>query len=109
MFNFISLICFIVTILVFWFKTNVFVEYCNLLKVKIPQNKTELTYPQFLYVTYRNEKTIRSFIIKLITCPMCLGFWLCVLTGTPLFGICSVFVLYIIVLFLYFLLVRLIN
>jgi hypothetical protein len=109
MFDFICLICFIVTILVFWFQTNVFVEYCNLLKIKIPLNTSNLTYPQFLYNVYKNEKTLRSFLIKLITCPMCLGFWLCLLTGIPLFGIFSVFLLYISVCFIYFLFVRIIN
>jgi len=110
MFDFIYLTGFIVSILVLWFKTDALVEYCNLLKIKIPQNRTnELTYPQFLYVTYKNEKTLRSFIIKLITCPMCLSLWLSIVFGIPLIGLFAVPTLYIAVLFVYFLLVRVIG
>lgn len=109
MFNFIYLTGFIVTVLVLWFRTEAFVEYCNLLRIKIPQNRTELTYPQFLYVTYKNEKTFRSFLIKLITCPMCLSLWLSVLLGTPIIGLLAVPTLYIAVLFIYFLLIRVIG
>jgi hypothetical protein len=109
MFNFIYLTGFIVTVLVLWFRTEAFVEYCNLLKIKIPQNRTELTYPQFLYVTYKNERTIRSFLIKLITCPMCLSLWLSVLLGTPIIGLLAAPTLYIAVLFIYFLLIKVIG
>lgn len=109
MINFIYLVGFITAVLVVWFRTEAFVEYCNFLKIKIPQNRTDLTYPQFLYVTYKNEKTIRSFIIKLITCPMCLSLWLSIIFGIPTIDIFAVPLLYTVVLFTYFSLIRIIG
>jgi len=107
MLNFLYILGLINTILIIWFKTDAFVEYCSVLGIKIPTNVTTLTYPQFLYVTYKNEKTIRSFIIKIITCPYCLNFWLCIFIGTPFLTIFAVPLLYICTIFIYLLLERL--
>jgi hypothetical protein len=109
MLNFIYFLSLIVTILILWFKTNVFVEYCTLFNVKIPKNVTDLSYPQFLYITFKNKTTLLSFFIKLITCVMCLSFWLSVIGGCLLGNVFYVPVFYITTLFLYFTLVRLIG
>jgi hypothetical protein len=108
MLRFLDIICFNISILLIWFKTDAFVEYCKLLKIKIPLNTTNTTYPQFLYLTYKNEKTLRSFVIKLITCPVCLGFWLSVLTGILFADIFSIPILFIATITYYLLLCKII-
>ena len=113
---FINLVCLVLTIMVVWFKTNAFVEYCNLFKLKIlllgyDKDPNTLTFPQYLYVKSRSlfKCTICRFLIALFTCPLCIAFWLCISVSclygtillTPLF--------YITVLFGYFLLERVLG
>lgn len=68
-------------ILIVWFNTNAFIEYTyvfNLQKLVKAQeyldfnidNQTSLHYTHFLRLNYDN------FLIRLITCPICLGVWL---------------------------------
>jgi hypothetical protein len=116
MLYFTCLSTFIVSILILWFKTNAFVEYCNLLGLsKIVQNynndSSNLTYTQFLFVKRNNitNNKFYLFVLKLITCPLCLGLWLCIITGTLLNGIFYIPIMYIAVLFIYFSLCKLID
>ena len=116
MLYFTCLSTFIVSILILWFKTNAFVEYCNLLGLSnVVQNynndSSSLTYPQFLFVK-RNSLTSNKFylfILKLITCPLCLSLWLCIISGIILGNIIYIPLLYITVLFIYFSLCKLID
>ena len=71
----------IVSSLILWFKTEAFEEYVTLIggdeffKVKAYRKDREknalLTYHSFLLERYD------SFFVKLVTCPYCLGLWLC--------------------------------
>jgi hypothetical protein len=104
----------ILTILFSWFKTNVFYEYCALFGGKSFfrefDNYPNLSYPQYLFINKEkitSKVQYRLFFIKLITCPVCLGFWLCVIGAVILQNVLLVFPLYIMTLFLYGLLDRL--
>jgi len=68
-------------ILVIWFNTNAFVEYCYILNVEKftkaeeftnfnIDNNISLHYTGFLQLNYDN------FFTRLISCPICLCFWL---------------------------------
>lgn len=68
--------------LVVWFKTDAFIEYARLLGVTkelrvdeyFVYNETldqQLTYPEYLLECYG-----RYFLIRLITCEVCLSIWL---------------------------------
>ncbi len=98
---------FLALILLIWFRTEAWVEYCRLFHLNFlsfykdfyekRQNDVALTYLGYLR-QYHN-----TFIVRLITCPICLGVWLgiglilfvgnfivipaCVLGGLILFGI----------------------
>ena len=113
---FINLVCLILTIMIVWFKSGAFVEYCNLLGLKFlllsyDKDPNNLTFPQYLYVTSRTlfKCSACRFLISLITCPLCLSLWLSAgaacLYGTilltPLF--------YIVTLISYFLMERIID
>ena len=70
----------IAAILLIWFKSSAFVEYAKLFGVQLyfsipdfekkQESDAELTYLDYLAIEYD------SFFIKLITCVMCLGFWI---------------------------------
>lgn len=79
---FINLVCLILTIMIVWFKSSAFVEYCTLLGVKkillgYDKDPNNLTFPQYLYIQSRTlfKCRICKFIIALVTCPLCLAFW----------------------------------
>ena len=64
-----------------WFRTNAFVEYLSLLKLSrffhvgeyenIKSQGYEGIYVDFLVEYYRS-----SFFVRLLSCPVCLSFWL---------------------------------
>jgi len=73
-------------ILIVWFQTNAFIEYCGRFPIisKIVDNFNKMTqaglsssFPSFLALNYN------SFFVRLITCPYCLNFWLSL--GTSFF------------------------
>ena len=113
---FINLVCLVLTIMIIWFKSAAFVEYCKLFGLRkillgYDENSNQLTFPQYLYVKSKTliTCTICKFVISLITCPLCISLWLsagaaCLygsILYTPLF--------YISVLISYFLTDRIIN
>jgi len=68
-----------ITILIVWFESNAFVEYCRALKIGIgffgikEYERWEdkgMSYPEFLAV--RDN----TFFNRLVSCPVCLNFWL---------------------------------
>ena len=80
---FINLVCFVLTIMIVWFKSGAFVEYCNLFGLKFlllgyDKDPNSLTFPQYLYVKSRIlfKCSVCRFLVSLITCPMCLSLWL---------------------------------
>ncbi len=113
---FVNIVCFILTILIVWFKTNAFAEYCKLFNFKkillgYEAENNSLTFPQYLYVKTRTifECSICKFIVSLITCPICLSLWLCII-GACLYGtILLTPLFYITVLICYSLIVRIID
>jgi hypothetical protein len=71
-----SSICLLTLILIVWFKTSAFVEYCELFKLskyfKVDQYidlKDNLTFPEFLKEYYNN------FLTRLLSCPICTAIW----------------------------------
>jgi hypothetical protein len=113
---FVNLISLVLTINVIWFKTGAFVEYAQLLGLRFlllgyDKDPNTLTFPQYLYLKSKSlfKCSACKFLISLITCPLCLSFWLCVVVAciygtillTPLF--------YITVLVSYFLLERILG
>ena len=113
---FFNIIALIVCILILWFKTDAFIDYCKLFNVFTPLVKnfnysTSRSFPQYLYVTYKNgiKNRFNLFLLKLVTCPLCLSLWLSIVSGI-LFGcIFSIPLLYISSLFIYFNLIKLID
>lgn len=113
---FINLVCFVLTIMVVWFKSAAFVEYCNLLGLKFllfgyNEDPNSLTFPQYLYIKSKIlfKCGICRFLIALITCPLCLAFWLS-LGAACLYGsILLTPLFYIAVLISYFLTERVIG
>jgi len=116
MLYFFSLLCLITSILLTWFKTNAFIDYCKLFNVftsivKSFEFTDSLSFPQFLFITYKNsvKNRLNVFLLKLVTCPICLSAWLCIVLGT-LFGyFLYIPILYIGSLFFYFKLIKFID
>jgi hypothetical protein len=79
-------ISFIAFILLLWFKTEVWYEYTKLVGLnrlsKADQydeekmNDVTLTYIQFLQKKYRQH-----FMVRGITCPICISFWVSFFVG----------------------------
>lgn len=72
--------CLTALILLIWFKTDAFVEYCELFGIKNQAYKDKklaepfpLSYPCYLRMKHNN------FFVNLISCPICLGVWLSLL------------------------------
>ena len=102
--------CFITTVFVLWFNTNMMVEYGRLFKL----NKILLLedYNNYIYENldgnYISFLATRgdSFFLRLITCPFCLGVWYS--GGISLvLGLIYFCPLYLLSLFLYFVIIRL--
>ena len=114
---FINLVAFIVTILIVWFKTDAFAEYCKLLGFKRLllgydyQNDKHLSFPQYIYIKSKQctKCHICIFLVSLLTCPLCVALWLSLL-GACIFASCIITpTVYITVLVTYFLIDRVIS
>ncbi len=100
------------TILILWFKTEAFIEYVNLFRMnklfhtdeyeKESNNNPFFTYHDFLLKRYD------SFIIRLITCPICLTVWMSIFSAY-FFGLWYVCPVIIVTLTAYLFLVRLMR
>jgi hypothetical protein len=68
-------------LLVVWFRTNAFSEYMTLFRLdrffqiskynELHSNGYDGSYSDFLYEYFKN-----FFIVRLVTCPVCVSFWL---------------------------------
>lgn len=114
MIDFLYSLGFIVTFLIVWFQTDAFVEYCKVFGLKkflLGYENTELSFPQHLY-SIRNvlcKNKFSLFYIKLITCPVCLSFWLCLIAGTIIQNFLVIPLLYVTSLFIYLIFNKLLN
>ena len=114
MINFLYSLGFITTFLIVWFQTDAFVEYCKVFGLKkflFGYDNPELTFPQYLY-SKRNvfcKNRFSLFYIKLITCPICLSFWLCLISGTIIHNFLAIPLLYVTSLFVYLIFSKLLN
>jgi hypothetical protein len=67
-------------LMLLWLKTDAFAEYMNLFRLnkwlhideynQLHQEGYSGNYPDFLFEYYRDK-----FIVRLVTCPLCLSFW----------------------------------
>lgn len=113
---FLEVTALIVTIMIIWFNSGAFPAYCKLfgfykLLLGYDKNSDGLTFPQYLYIKSRSvfKCSICKFIIELITCPLCLGFWLSVLGACLFLHYTLIPVVYLTVLISYFLTERVIG
>ena len=102
------------TILLLWFKTDVVTTYGKLLALfnyahikefedKKSQEPYTLYYPTFLNLKYFN------FFTKLISCPLCLGFWISFVCCLIISNIYMFPIIYISSLIVYGTIVKLLN
>ena len=93
---------FVCSVLLFWFKTDVFVEYYKLLTGKEPfgyeNRKPGETLPQLLFRRSIIEHGTRQykFFIKGLTCVMCLAFWLSALVTLICLSPGTLFITYVV-------------
>ena len=103
-------VCLSTTILIVWFETDAFVAYLttfnlgwqmfDLAKYEEESDKNPMIdYPTYLLMSYP-----KSFFIKLLSCPLCLGLWISVLS-VLIFGVAMVNIpiVYVLSLLLFFL------
>lgn len=98
----------IISILVLWFNTDAFIEYVKLFKLPFFKVNQYMLYKEEKdcsvdYHTYLLLKH-NNFFVRLITCPICLTFWLtlliCGFSGVailnfPFIFICSLILYYV--------------
>jgi hypothetical protein len=104
--------CFIVLVLLIWFKTNAFVEYCKLFNLKFlfdiygyeekRKHILGLTYPNYLCMTYGN------MFFKILICEICSSVWLSFFIGV-IFGFANGLVANIASLLIYYLINKLMR
>jgi hypothetical protein len=116
MINFFYSLGFVVTILIVWFKTDAFVEYCKLIGFKkilfgYDSSGAQISFPQYLYtkrLSISKNKLIH-FYIKLITCPVCINFWLSMIFGGLFLPVLFIPFLYVCNLLVYLILSKLLE
>ena len=80
-------------VLFVWFRTNVFVEYVNLFRLSrffyvADFNKLTTDGYNGSYLDFLKEYYYEQFFVRLVSCPICLGFWLSLIV--VVFSNCSV-------------------
>ena len=78
-----EIICLIALILLIWFRTDAWLEYCRLLRLDVlsfykdyEAKKHEDATLKYLHYLRRDHN---CFFVRLITCPTCLAVWLAIL------------------------------
>lgn len=76
----ISIICLIAVLLLIWFRTEAWVEYCRLLHLDFLSfyKDFDVKYKEDVSLTYVTYLRCyhNCFFVRLITCPICLSVWL---------------------------------
>jgi hypothetical protein len=83
MLEFLSITTSIICILIVWFNTDAFTQYLKLLGVKSLFEQYDQDLKYFNYAEYLKDNSqkiaqnnLQLFLLKLITCPICISFWL---------------------------------
>jgi hypothetical protein len=94
------------TILIIWFNTNAFYEYCKYFRIfgflvygyeeKLKKSYSSVTFVDYLLADYN------SFFIRLICCSICVNMWLNFLINLMFFSLQNVFFTFILSLFVYY-------
>ena len=94
---------------VFWFYTDWFAHYSQLLNVAEETRIKYMLYiekypdkyfPEFLYdLSFYTDNRLTKFLFKLISCPFCLIFWLCVLFSALFCSLVDIAPMYVLSLF----------
>lgn len=76
----IPIICLIAILLLIWFRTDAWIEYCRLFHLNIISfyKDFDIKYKEDVSLTYLNylRRYHDCFFVRLITCPICLAVWL---------------------------------
>lgn len=83
--------CWISTISIIWFCTDWFIHYSQLFGIwedlrlrytsHLVENKHDFL-PDFLYKqSLKSSNRLYKFVLKLVSCPFCLNFWLAMIAG----------------------------
>ena len=107
-------ICLSTTILIIWFETDAFFVYSTTFNFGwqvfdfIGYDNERKKNPMIDYHTYLLMSYPDSFFVKLLSCPLCLGFWISVVS-VLIFGVGLVYtpVIYVTSLLLFFLMCKL--
>jgi hypothetical protein len=103
----------IAAILFVWFKTGVFVEYVRALNLDklfqvdkyLESNKTKhKSFHTWLGMTHGNK-----FLVRLILCPFCIGFWLSVLASLFTSGLHTALAIYCLSIIVYLFILKLLK
>ena len=75
-----EIICFIALVLLIWFRTDAWLEYCRILhldRISFYKDYEAKKHEDatLTYLTYLRREH-NSFFVRLITCPICLAVWL---------------------------------
>lgn len=87
------------SILLIWFKSEAYIEYCKLFKLNkislyldyLNKKKSDISINYHSYLRQFHD----NFFIRLITCPICFGFWVSLILGTLFMGIVWIFPIFI--------------
>lgn len=77
--------------LIIWFRTEAYLEYCRLFKLDLISNYREYDEKRaadvsLTYLTYLRHHH-NSFVIRLITCPICISAWLSAFISIVVFNL----------------------
>ena len=91
-----------VMVLIIWNETNAFVEYSRLLLGAEFEDYRTQEDSGVLYVDYLASKYPYNFIVRLISCPMCLGVWLSIVSAFYYKNVYIIFSVFYVSLLMYF-------
>lgn len=95
--------CYIAFALLIWFKTEAWLDYTKLLRLEFlseydDYNAKKRDDPLLTYMIYL-RRYHNCFLVRLITCPVCVSVWLGVIAGLwtslllfPLFSLCGLLI-----------------
>lgn len=91
----------IVVLLIIWFRTDAYIEYCRIFKLNFISCYKDYDLKKYNDVSIEYHAYLRQyhncFFVRLITCPICLTTWMGIIVGSlmcnvwciPLVILCS--------------------